>query len=1181
MQRKDSNMSNRRLMNDGWCFSKHPLGVTLAQVFDQNTNWQPVDLPHDWLIYNTYDLYETGEGWYRRIITMQPLQSNDRYTLRFEGVYMNSTLYVNKTVVGEWKYGYSTFEFDLTDYLVEGKNDIVLQVIYESPNSRWYSGAGIYRNVWFQTYPDLHLNPDGIYITTEKKEKDFLAHITTEISSLPIHMEPITESKLPAENQNEYSKVILRHTLLSPTKEVICTQSFDISKEANENTFFQQNCTLLVTKPLLWDLETPTLYQVQTELLKEDSVLQVNTCNIGFRTITYSCEEGFFLNEKHVKLYGVCQHHDLGALGAAVNRTALQRQLKILSEMGVNAIRTSHNMPAPELMELADEMGFLIDSEAFDMWERPKTTYDYARFFPDWVAKDVASWIRRDRNHPSLIMWSIGNEIYDTHADVRGQEVTRLLKDLVRTHDYRENAPVTIGSNYMPWEGAQKCADIVKLAGYNYAERIYEEHHELHKDWMIYGSETSSTLQSRGIYHFPYKKPVLADDDEQCSALGNTTSSWGARNSEYCITKDRDATFSAGQFIWTGFDYIGEPTPYFTKNSYFGQIDTAGFKKDTFYIYQAEWTDYKKAPMVHLFPYWDFSKDQKIDIRVCSNAPMVELFFNDTSLGTYEIDHQHGTQLCGHWELPYREGTLKAVAYDELGAVIATDVTTSFGDATTIKLTPDKTTLVADSIDLIFVEISMEDFAGNPVHNANNRVTVEVTGAGRLVGLDNGDSTDYDQYKGISRRLFSGKLLAIVASTLTPGDIKMTVRSIGMDDASLSFTSVPSTTVIEGRSDLMKNSDTLFYPVLNESLTIPAIQLEEVPIRKLEIVTPQGTTLTKELSSIDAYVIVHPSNATYSDIDWRITNGSAIDSNLAKLEISGTKVKVIALGSGTAYLRCTCNNGADKVRMISEIELNFVDLGNATMNPYEFIYGGLYSWSNTNLTNGIERGISSLLPMATYISFHHVDFGSYGSDEITVPIYCLDNEPPTFEIWEGIPKEEGSELLAECVFTKKPIWNHHQPETYRLKRRVKGIVTISFVVYKRLSVQGFQFTKPQKGIAKLYATDCDLIYGDTFTKKSPRIEGIGNNVALEYKEMNFGEQGVSKLSLCGHSPIEKNTIHIKFASPLGTEEVLAEFPYSKEYEVQEFSIANMAGTYSVTFLFLPGSNFDLEWFQFS
>lgn len=464
----------------------------------------------------------------------------------------------------------------------------------------------------------------------------------------------------------------------------------------------------------------------------------------------------------------------------------------LLQEMGVNAIRTAHNMPAVELMELADEMGVLIVSEAFDMWERSKTPYDYARFFPDWWRKDIASWVRRDRNRPSLIMWSIGNEIYDTHAGERGQEVTRMLQDEVLLHDPRGNGFATIGSNYMPWENARKCADIVKVAGYNYGEKYYDAHHAEHPDWIIYGSETCSTVQSRGVYHFPLEQPVLADDDLQCSALGNSSTSWGAKNTETCITGDRDAKYSLGQFLWTGFDYIGEPTPYHTKNSYFGQLDTAGFPKDSCYIYQAEWTDYRISPMVHIFPYWDFSEGQLIDVRVCSNAPRIELFLDDVSQGTYDIDHENGLQLVGNWKLPFKAGVLRADAYDEHGQVIASEQRASFGDAASLVLAADKQELAADGQDLIFVTIAAVDANGLPVENANNRVQLSIEGPGRLVGLDNGDSTDYEAYKGTSRRMFSGKLLAIIAGTLEPGAITLRAESAGLAGAEIVLQAVPA-----------------------------------------------------------------------------------------------------------------------------------------------------------------------------------------------------------------------------------------------------------------------------------------------------------------------------------------------------------------------------------------------------
>jgi beta-galactosidase len=361
----------------------------------------------------------------------------------------------------------------------------------------------------------------------------------------------------------------------------------------------------------LWDIDSPNLYFLKSELSLNGEVIDAAETRFGFREIQFTQNDGFFLNGRRVKLCGVCQHHDTGALGAVADKDAIKRQLLLLREMGVNAIRTAHNPPAAVFMELADTMGFLVMSELTDMWQLPKTEYDYARFFDGWVEKDAASWIRRDRNCPSVIMWSVGNEIYDTHADFEaGAATLKKLMALVSEHDPDTHARVTLGSNYMPWENTQKCADIIKLIGYNYAEYLYGEHHSAHPDWLIYGSETGSTVQSRGVYHFPYSKPLLADDDMQCSALGNSSTSWGAKSVEAFLTDDRDAEFSLGQFVWTGTDYIGEPTPYQTKNSYFGHIDTAGFPKDSFYVIKSAWTDYKKAPFVHIFPYWDFSRGQ-------------------------------------------------------------------------------------------------------------------------------------------------------------------------------------------------------------------------------------------------------------------------------------------------------------------------------------------------------------------------------------------------------------------------------------------------------------------------------------------------------------------------------------------------------------------------------------------
>ncbi|MFP4017576.1 MAG: glycoside hydrolase family 2 TIM barrel-domain containing protein, partial [Halanaerobiales bacterium] len=520
-------MNTKRLFNDGWAFAKSSLEVKDID----NLQFEQVDIPHDWLIYNTLDLYENSIGWYRKNHTYNG--EADQVLLYFDGVYMDSSLYVNGQFVGEWKYGYSSFEHDITESLHKGENEILLKVVHQSPNSRWYSGAGIYRNVWLKIRNKNHIITDGIYVTTEQQEEIWYVDIETEL--------------------NIHKDVKLTHTIIHENQEITHRSELMSADISNPMKISKQKLT--VDRPLLWSPDNPNLYKLVTklELLQMDDKIQDTmetgkyigtkeksrtietiTQNIGFRKIELDPDEGFILNGNRLKLNGVCEHHDLGALGAAFNKTALERRFAILKEMGVNAVRTAHNMPAVEFMELADEMGLLVVSEAFDMWERSKTEYDYARFFKEWAQKDVKSWVWRDRNHPSLMMWSIGNEIYDTHAGERGQELTRMLMEWVLEHDPEENGRVTIGSNYMPWENAQKCADIVKIAGYNYGEKYYQNHHLVHPDWVIYGSETGSVVQSRGIYHFPAEQSILADDDEQCSALGNSATSWGADSTEAC-----------------------------------------------------------------------------------------------------------------------------------------------------------------------------------------------------------------------------------------------------------------------------------------------------------------------------------------------------------------------------------------------------------------------------------------------------------------------------------------------------------------------------------------------------------------------------------------------------------------------------------------------------------------------
>lgn len=1148
---------SRSLFCSGWEFFKAPFGSDYSDSFE----FRPVDIPHDWLIYNTNDLYETSTGWYRKRFTYAK-KTGIRTYIRFDGVYMDSTVYVNGAKAGEWKYGYSAFRHDITDLIKDGENTVTVRVDHHSPNSRWYSGAGIFRRVWLCESPEVRFGNDGIYITTSRSGSGWKTSVTSEI------LRP---------EGTQIAGIRVRHSIADQDGNIISSAESDacaadiscIPAAVREpgSTYALTTQTMETEAPRLWDIDDPYLYTMISEIISGDDVIERATQRFGYRTIEFTADRGFFLNGRHVKLHGSCEHHDNGCLGAVSNKTALRRRFRKLREMGVNAIRTSHNMPAEELMDLADETGMLILSEGFDMWERSKTDYDYARFFDEWVERDVASWIRRDRNRPSIIGWSVGNEIFDTHADERGQEVTSLLKRLVRLHDPDGNGYVTFGSNYMEWENGQKCGDILKLVGYNYGERLYHEHHEKHPDWLIYGSETASVVQSRGVYHFPLSQTVLADDDEQCSSLGNSCTGWGAKSSEDCIIRDRDAEFCAGQFIWTGFDYIGEPTPYSTKNSYFGQYDTAGFPKDSAFVFRAEWTDYKKSPFVHIFPHWDFNEGQPVDVRVCSNAPRVELFLNGTSQGAFDIDHKHGKRLTSDHIIPYHKGELKAVAYDEDGNVIAEDIVRSFTDAVRLEAVPDKRELRADGSDLIYLEIAAYDKDGNFVANANNRVNVTVSGAGRLLGLDNGDSTDYDQYKGTSRRLFSGRLLAVIGSTSGTGKINVSITSPGLPDCAAELEAVPA-----------EFEDGLSCGEQVSAVPTECGKTDEIPVRKIELCA-DSLELDPERSEITVTPVIFPANADIGrDIEYRVTNSTGINTNIAECRqnADGT-VTVRAKGDGSFFLRAMCRNGTNRIHLISVLPLTAAGLGSAVTDPYSFVVGGLYSRASDNLCNGVNKGIGFATGAPSWAAYENVDFGEAGSDTVSVHIWANTLDPVSIRLYDGIPGE-GGKLLGSYTYHKQPEWMVFKPETFKLPCQLKGIHTFALESDLGYQVGGFEFQRQQREFADIPASDASQIYGDSFTQGDG---GIGNNVVLDFGAFDFTDEQPSAVVICGRSPLELNSIHLTLKNEDGEKRILCEYRGSSdEYSERRFSLDGVSRKQNVSFTFLPGSNFDFRSFRF-
>ncbi|MCD7775819.1 MAG: DUF4982 domain-containing protein [Firmicutes bacterium] len=910
-------ITTKKLFCDGWSFTEAKLGSSPSAMMGESASvsYSPVEIPHDMMIWHVGDLYRSCEGWYKKTFTMTP-KAGERYEIRFEGVYMNSTVYVNGKEAFSWKYGYSTFDADITDFVCDGENTVFVRVVYEDPNTRWYSGAGIYRRVWFVTSPVSRIASDGVYIAPKKTEKGWRVYVETDTEGLDL---------------DGYSLV---HMIKDADGAGVTYGEAQIG----DGDFY-----IDVTDPHLWGPDDPYIYTLETTLCRNGETVDSSTSPFGFREIHFDPDHGFFINGKQMKLHGVCEHHDLGALGAAMNETALRRKLEMLLTMGVNSIRTSHNPPATELVELCDRMGIVIIDESFDMWEYHKTSHDYAEFFKEWHERDVKSWVTRDRNHPCVIMWSVGNEIGDT-TNERGSEVTRELAELVRRYDRRKNAYTTIASNHMYSTVAQKGAGCLDTVGYNYAERLYEEHHEKYPDYCIYGSETASTVQSRGIYHFPHEDRITQHEDHQCSSLFNGSTSWGSPLTVYNITSDRNAVFCAGQYIWTGFDYIGEPTPYETKNSYFGQIDTAGFPKDSYYAYRAEWSDGKKSPMVHITPsYWDFNEGQIIDIMVYSNCARSALYRDGELVGEYTYNHKDGNEITPHYKLPYKKGVLTAVAYDEAGCEVARDEIRSFGEPKKVIINADKRTLNADGRDLIFADISTVDENGTFVANARCRVNLKIEGAGRLIGLDNGDSTDYEEYKTTSRRLFSGRLLAIIEATDASGEITLTASVPGVGDAEAHFTSVPAE-MTEGIDVHGECAD--------------AEPSSEIPLRKIEL-SADGGVITKE-KGVAVSAVLLPNDATYRDVTWCVYEKGANNSRFVINTFGDGSVSVFAGGrtcDGDYVLRASSKNGTSYPCVISELPIKVMGVGGLADNDPNRAYRTLYAAEcDTLYGDSFEKG---------------------------------------------------------------------------------------------------------------------------------------------------------------------------------------------------------------------------------
>lgn len=1126
------------LFNDGWQFCLCDIGTELSAL--PGRHWYDVELPHDWLINDTSKLYETGEGWYRRSLPCSAEQLSGRVLLNFDGVYMNSTLFVNGKEAGSWTYGYSAFEHDITDFLHEGENELLLRVSHQSPNTRWYSGAGIFRDVMLKLRPAAYIGTNGVYIhSAPQPEGGWTTEVETDVVG-------------------EASDIRMLLEVFDPAGASMGGYGLEAHFDGGHEKF---TASFNSTDPELWSVDDPMLYTLKISLYSGSELLDCVNETFGYRTAEFDPDRGFLLNGEPVKLHGVCMHHDLGALGSALNEAALARQLRIMKEMGVNAIRTSHNMPARQLVQLCDEMGLLVDSEAFDMWEKPKTEFDNHRFFTEHAERDVRSWIERDRNHPCIIMWSIGNEINDT-IDPHGLDITKRLYEYVLKYDPKGNAAPTIGSNYMGNENAQKCSDVVKLAGYNYSEYLYDEHHKKYPDWVIYGSETASAVRSRGIYRFPAELPLLTGEDCQCSSLDNSVVGWGS-SAMKSWRLDRDCPFCCGQFIWTGFDYIGEPTPYNTKNSYFGIVDTAGFPKDIYYFYQSVWVSPEQKKVLHIVPsYWDFIPRQEIDVLIYSNARDVELFLNGKSIGSHVMELETSQDMRAHFKVPFEPGVLRVVGHFADGSECS-EVLHTPSDPAAVVMTSDKETLLADGRDIAFVEISTVDVNGIPVGNARNLIRVEVSGAGRLVGLDNGDSTDYDSYKGDNRRLFSGKLLAMVESTLEPGEITVRAYSEGLENAELRLVS-ENCGEVSGVSVVTENK----FPAVCRAYT------GEVPARLL-LPEVDVNSFDPERRSAEIRAKLLPENCTYDDISWSVVRRNGVESNLAQVEGSGRSAVVTAKGDGEFFVRAMVHNGAEHPQVIADIPFTAEGLGAAVRDAYSFISASTLDSSNVP-TNIIEDGALSNFDGRTVMTYSDIDFGKTGSQIISLSVGTCFDMP--VEVWEGTPDD--GKLICRVDFGNNGHWCGFAGQDFALAERLTGVRTISVVIDSRVIFGGFSFVPIERAYDTNWVGEADSVYGDDYRIDGRRVADIGNNVIINYEGLDFGEGGSEALIISGETGNPMNQIQLRYTPAGGAQKtVLLEFQQDGGRE-QRFDIPKLSGVNDVSFVFMPGSRFDFDWFRF-
>jgi len=791
----------------GWSFALSEGDLKAEDPSFDDSSWRKVDLPHDWSIEMDFEedsptgtgggALRGGLGWYRKTFRAPSSWNGRKVSVEFDGVYMNSTVYVNGKEVGVRPNGFVSFTYDITPYLEVGKDNVMAVRVDNSaqPNQRWYSGSGIYRNVRLVVTDPIRIAYSGTFVSSE-----VLPSGDAEIS-------------LSAEIEGYGPSLKTKVWILDEGGSPLASSESQVSDG-------ESSLSLTLPSPHLWSTKDPYLYTARVDLISNGELIDSYDTPFGIRTIRFDDKKGFFLNGENMKINGVCLHHDLGCLGSAVNTRALERQLEILRQMGCNAIRTSHNPPAPELLDLCDRMGFLVQDEAFDVWRKKKTAYDYSRYFGEWYRKDLEDFVKRDRNHPSVIMWSIGNEVLEQWTDAAADTLslaeanlilnfghaansadggnhvnavlTRTLADIVRGLD--TTRPITAGCNEPGTYNHLFQSGALDVIGFNYHNGDIPSVQKNFPGKPFIVSESVSALMTRGYYRmpsdemfiWPYRWDIpFYDESLSCSSYDNCHVPWGNTHEEEIILV-KDNPFVSGQFIWTGFDYIGEPTPYGwpARSSYFGIVDLAGFPKDIYYLYQSEWTD---EDVLHLFPHWNWEEGQMVDMWCYyNNADAVELFVNGVSYGL-----KSKTEDCLHaqWSVPFSPGKVEVAAYRRGKEVMRKEIRTA-GEPHHIRLSPDRIRINADGKDLSYVTVEILDKDGNLCPWADNLVEFEVSGSAFIAGVDNGSPISMERFKDSKRHAFYGKCLVVLQNNGSKGNITLKASSEGLGSEEISLASV-------------------------------------------------------------------------------------------------------------------------------------------------------------------------------------------------------------------------------------------------------------------------------------------------------------------------------------------------------------------------------------------------------